>query len=272
MPALIEPPEVSQPEVVEALAAVGPAAVELVRTAGDPAQPVTGCNWTVREVAAHLIAGTELYTDLLRGAHTSPYLSLKVDDIAARNRAELDTVLQRGGDLADQLERALDQWQARISAADLPPAVAYHAGLLLAPLRVGALLLGELILHGHDLAATLHRPWRIDPSHADLVVRGMAGILPPYVDPDRARGFSATYQLRLRRRGTYTLRFRDGELTIGGGSSGVVDCHIAADPVAYLLLVCGRIGPLRPVLTGKMVVYGRKPWLAPRLARLIAAP
>jgi hypothetical protein len=30
----------------------------------------------------------------------------------------------------------------------------------------------------------------------------------------------------------------------------------------------GRIGQLGPIVTGKLVTWGRKPWLAPRFAKL----
>jgi hypothetical protein len=89
---------------------------------------------------------------------------------------------------------------------------------------------------------------------------------------ERARGFTATYQLRLRGQGTYTFRFENGDLTIGGRYDGPVHCRISADPATYLLAGMGRIGPARSALTGRMLTDGRKPWLAGRLSQLVEAP
>jgi hypothetical protein len=44
-----------------------------------------------------------------------------------------------------------------------------------------------------------------------------------------------------------------------------VDCHISAEPVTFLLMSYNRIGPTMPALSGKVRVWGRRPWLATRL-------
>lgn len=271
LPAL---PAVPQRRLVDAFATVGAATVQLLRRAPNPVQPVRRSRWTVSEVGAHLVDGLAFYIDLLRGA-SRPYSSWSVAEMAEHSRAGIDAVLSRGGDLAERLERHLEQWNELISADDLPATVAYHGGTRLEPLRVAAIMLGEHIVHGYDLAATLRRPWPIDPEHVNLVVRGVAAIMAPYVVAERARGLTAVYQLWLRGQSSYAFRFDNGELTVGGGCTGPgasVDCHISADPATYLLVAYGRLGPIRPTLTGKLVVHGRKPWLGPRFGRLLAAP
>jgi hypothetical protein len=37
--------------------------------------------------------------------------------------------------------------------------------------------------------------------------------------------------------------------------------HVSADLASYQLVAYGRFGPIRPALTGKLTVHGRKPWL-----------
>jgi hypothetical protein len=37
-------------------------------------------------------------------------------------------------------------------------------------------------------------------------------------------------------------------------------------------LMYGRQGPLRPALTGKVIAWGRKPWLAFRMQSLVQQP
>lgn len=271
MVALGEVPQVPQSRLLEAWRTVGHDVVELLREKRiDPTRPVAGLEWTVSQLAAHLVADLELGIDVLHGKG-SPCKTASSAEVAALNQSHLDAVLRRGGDQAGQVEKALDEFLALISAEDLPPAVPYHGGLPLPPLRAAASLLIEYLVHGYDLAKTIGRPWRINPEHVDLAVRGGSAVMPLCVT-ERARRFSATYQLRLRGQGIYTLRFEDGQLTVGGSYDGPVDCRISADPATYLLVTLGRLGPIRPALTGRMIVYGRRPWLTARLSQLMALP
>ncbi|MEP6525873.1 MAG: hypothetical protein ABJA86_01815 [Nocardioidaceae bacterium] len=38
------------------------------------------------------------------------------------------------------------------------------------------ILLGELVVHGHDIAAAVHRPWPIRPDHVELISQGLTPI------------------------------------------------------------------------------------------------
>jgi hypothetical protein len=58
----------------------------------------------------------------------------------------------------------------------------------------------------------------------------------------------------------------DGTLTVGLGKPARADCHLIADPATYLLLSLERTSQIKAALTGKMIGYGRKPWLFNRLA------
>ena len=66
--------------------------------------------------------------------------------------------------------------------------------------------------------------------------------------------------------------FDDGTVHVASGPAESVDCHVSADPAAFLLLMYGRQGPLRPALTGKVIAWGRKPWLAFRMQSLVQQP
>jgi uncharacterized protein (TIGR03083 family) len=267
-----EVPDVPRPRLVEAWRTVGSAVVNLLGQEGlDPARRVAGLDWTVGQLGAHLMVNLEFGSDVLHGKG-SPATTMNSAEIAALNQSANDVVLRRGGDQVGQLETALQGWLALLSTETLPPTVPYHGGLQLPPLRVAACLLFEYLVHGYDLATTLGRPWHIDPEHVDLAMRGVTTVMPLAVDTERARGFSATYRLRLRGQGSYTFRFDDGRLTVGGAYEGPVDCRISADPATYLLVAMGRLSPIRPALTGRMVVYGRRPWLGLRFSRLVAAP
>jgi hypothetical protein len=46
-----------------------------------------------------------------------------------------------------------------------------------------AVLLGEFLVHGHDIAAAVGRPWRLAPAEAALVCRGVAPLLGAWLAP-----------------------------------------------------------------------------------------
>ena len=52
-----------------------------------------------------------------------------------------------------------------------------------------------------------------------------------------------------------------------GKPSGAA-AHLIADPATFVMLSLGRVSQVKAALTGKVIAYGRKPWL---LARLDAA-
>jgi len=65
----------------------------------------------------------------------------------------------------------------------------------------------------------------------------------------------------------------DGALVIDPPAPGRhADCHLSADPWAFLLVLYGRSGPLTPALTGRILVWGRRPWLALTLPSLFLKP
>jgi hypothetical protein len=50
-----------------------------------------------------------------------------------------------------------------------------------------------------------------------------------------------------------------------------VDCWIAADPVAFLLVGYGRTGQWSQALRGRIVTGGRKPWLGLKFGDLLTS-
>ncbi len=182
------------------------------------------------------------------------------DQRATRDGAQLGGLLR---------ERAKDFVEA---AAPLPPGqtINWHAGHTVSVATLAGIYLGEVVIHGYDIARGLGRSWPIDRTVATLVLEGTTAIAPLYVDKDAARGLNASYEVRLRPK--LTLRFVDGALSVDQGPSKTADCRISADPVAFLLVGYGRIGQWGPILRSQLVAWGRKPWLALRFARLLRNP
>ena len=143
-----------------------------------------------------------------------------------------------------------------------PPSFRFHGGELVPADAALGILLGELVVHGWDIAQALGRPGPLDPGHGALSREGLAPILPGWVDPERARGLTATFQVRLRGQATHVFRFQDGRLRVDPDREPPIDVRISGDPAALLLVLYRRQSPWRHIARGRLVAWGRRPWLA----------
>ena len=104
------------------------------------------------------------------------------------------------------------------------------------------------------------------------MIAGATALLPRYLDPDAALGVRVGYDVRIRGGPRFGLRVTNGAATVESGPIGPVDCHISADPVAFLIVAYGRGSQWPPILRGKITAWGRKPWRAFGLTHLLMNP
>jgi hypothetical protein len=141
--------------------------------------------------------------------------------------------------------------------ADLAPdhRVAFHGGTTLDLAEQTGILLGEYLIHGLDLARSVPRPWPINPGYARLVIAAATALLPRYIDPEAARGITVAYDIRIRGGPRFGLQLTHGAATVVSGPVGSVDCHISADPVAFLIVAYGRGSLWTPIIRGKLTSW-----------------
>ena len=99
----------------------------------------------------------------------------------------------------------------------------------------------------------------------------MIPILPVLVNPQTTRDVVATICVRLRGASAIPLRFDHGTLTIDREINRF-DATVSVDPVGFLLVAYGRSSQWSEIARGRIVAWGRKPWVALKLASYLVTP
>ncbi|MGH3783822.1 MAG: SCP2 sterol-binding domain-containing protein [Pseudonocardiaceae bacterium] len=264
----------------------------LLRSVRDPGAHAVG-QWNLGEVAMHLsqawIAVPGLARrDLSRVYEVVPSLAGVAGDSLIRDMWELGetTILAVKSDaerdpsiLADRIEARAEEYFSECVGADPDapcPWLVHGATVRRSTLTYH--LLNETVMHGGDIAHAAGRPWQIQPAHAAMVLGRF--IVPVFraldlramVDAEKAAGLRATYDVRIRGGDRFHFVFNNGVLRVEDPSPRTVDCHISADPVAFLMVAWGRQNQWTAIAKGKLLAWGRKPWLGPRFKTLIRNP
>jgi uncharacterized protein (TIGR03083 family) len=264
----------------------------LLRSISEPGAPAVG-QWNIAEVAMHLsqvwIGLPSLARQDLSAVHAVLPSSASVAGgsfmrdiweladlmtLAVNNDLERDLRV-----LADRIDaRAQAYFSECVDADPDEPRTWMVEGMTVRQSTLTYHLLDETLLHGYDIARAAGRPWRIDPARASMALgRFIIPVLAmadprTFVNQETAAGVRATYDVRVRGGNSFHFIFDDGQLTIAEPSSRKIDCHISAEPVAFLLVVMGRQSQWTAIAKGKLLAWGRKPWLGPQLRGLVRNP
>jgi hypothetical protein len=264
----------------------------LLRSIRDPAPHAVG-HWNLGEVAMHLsqawiVVPGLARRDLSRAHEVLPSLAGVAGDSLIRDMWDLGetTILGVKSDpernpsvLADRIEARAQEYRNECVGADpTAPRPWLVQGATVRQATLTYHLLNETVMHGGDIAHAAGRPWAIEPAHAAVVwgrfIVPVLQALDPraMVNAERAAGLRATYDLQIRGGDRFHFVFNDGVLRIEDPSPHQVDCHLSADPVAMLMVIWNRQSQWSAIAKGKLLAWGRKPWLGPRFRTLIRNP
>jgi uncharacterized protein (TIGR03083 family) len=243
-------------------------------------------DWSVADTAAHVVIIASVDNLLLDPNAPPPSIPGLMDAFAATT---VDTVGQLNdhclrhfterdpGKLAQRLRDEIDRL-LRVSE-DLDPEmrVDWLGGSRLPLGGLLAHLVNELLIHGRDIARAARTRWEIAPEGAAMffelflfgLVRHSVGRLQERDEapPDR--------RIAVEFRSKYTapaVMVVHGHETSPGEPGRDIDVRLSFDPVTLGLMLFGRVSRVRAVLTGKVVVRGRRPWLLPAFLRTVRFP
>lgn len=275
-------------EACEALAEEVDRVAALLRSVRDPGAAAVG-EWSLAEVATHLTQAWTVVPGLARGdvseirelldtgsAEPGPLIADIWDLAGLTTEAVRAEPVRDPRVLADRLEQRARAFLARIGPASAEGDHQWLVeGVRVPTTTLVCHLLNETIVHGYDLARADGRGWPVSRRHAALVIDGfLVPILrrlpaTTMVDQEAAAGLEATYRIQVRDGQDHLFVFRDGGLVVVEPDGRRVDCHVSADPVAFLLLAWDRRSQWPAILTGQLLAWGRRPWLGPRLNSLM---
>jgi hypothetical protein len=239
-------------------------------TAHDPVVPST--TWTVTETAAHLAAANAHFAEIAAGARPDRHGDGSAAGLATANAQLLDRfTLRDAGILAVEIRKnaaAFVDHVRRRPASDV-------VDTPLREMTVGVFcgyLLTHMLGHGEGIAMARRQPSILTAHHVALTVPFLVAVMPRLVDPTVARQLDATFDVRLRDTARLAVRFDQGVATVTEQARPDADCVVSAEPCSFFLMSAG-LRPLWPLmLSGKLRAWGRKPWLAFRLARAVRFP
>jgi hypothetical protein len=226
-------------------------------------RPLSRVTWSALQTGAHLMSLCRRYRRTIEAPQPLPA------SLARDNETELAAVPERDpGTLADLLEAEVSSLLDALG--DDGELEVWYFSRRHTVRGIGGIMLAELLVHGRDLAMAHGRPWPITRAQAAACFAGLLPMLTLFVDPDGARAAAGTYHLRLRGGEDWTIRVHDGTADIEPGRPRRADLHISADPVTFLLNSYGHVSDARAALTGGIVAWGRRPWLAIRFRKVFA--
>ena len=256
---------------------------DLIASIDDMDRPVPGHGWTVGQVAAHMILATrgnaasmagdvdqllqfvpdtDGYADRMAGMNKNAIAAEPVRDATSASLA-----------LREAVSAFLNQAEQQ-SADDTVPTPWYAPGASLSVDVDTRWLVGHLLNHALDIASGLGREWPLAKDEVLVAIPSIHALMPRTVDAMAARHVKATFCVRVRGGDTVGIRIRDGAVDLASWGTWDVrpDCTISAEPIAYFLVAYGRVSQWPLIARGRLLSYGRKPWLAFRFRGLFVNP
>lgn len=148
-------------------------------TPDDLERPVAGLDWNVGETVVHLVVIARRGVNDLRRSSTA-------DGLAELNATTINEIENRDPlYLADKFSRTMNVAIDKVFA-NIPDDLIFdfHGGSKLTVFSAMSVVLGELLIHGNDIARAVGKDWVIYPHQAVLMFANGWEILTAWLTPD----------------------------------------------------------------------------------------
>ncbi len=235
----------------------------LARTADPHARPPRS-DWTVHQVFSHVLTLARRYLQYAEGGYRLADHPWEVSEL---NQTELEAAMAPMPELLDQLHTLAPRLDELFDeVADQGRVLAFHCGAVVDGITWQTNWLGELLLHGQDIARAVQAPWELAERDMLLIARGLMQIGPAYVRTTIAPSMNICAAVVVPEARPYLVHIHDGVGEMRSSCPNDRPDAILRLPASTLTqMLYKRIGPLNAVRQGLRVVGGRRPWLALKL-------
>ncbi len=244
---------------------------EMVYSLPNTSIKIPNSKWTVGDAAAHLVISQQLAKDLLKGVK-SPYGDGKINAFAEVNDKLLLKFTNRNGkSLADQFKENTQSFLDESKALPASHSLQTHFGAmdLIDLLRY---CLTHLLMHSSDIAIALKKPIPVNSKRVELILPFFKNGMVKRYDKEKAKEINLSIDMNIKNVSRFTIACHQGNVTVENKIPESVDCHILVDPVIFFLVATGIVPLWKPLLKGKIIVWGQKPWLTLKLKTLFPNP
>ena len=251
--------------VCQALLAYSSQFADALQHVPDPAARAVG-SWSIAETAVHVSQSSPYFLAAARGQAEPENLN---DNAATTVRMVAEEPERDLRVLAGRIVHGERELVAHARATGGDPPVTPFAGLQVPLSAMLGVELSELLVHGFDVTRAAGLAWPIEPADAAVALDGGLRVLPLLLDTRRAAGLRMRLMLHIRHGSPLVIVVDNATLRVEPASAQPVDCHVSVDPATFLLVSFHRISPVSAALTGKILTWGRKPWLLLRLQSVL---
>lgn len=259
----------SWPWLQDQLLEKGKAIARSLRSGVEATHPVPNLDWSVGRLGAHIVSIPQMYLEAQDSALALPDFD-KVDEFSDGTAAAVGTT--DPNELADilvpEIQKLIDRF-----GDDADALVKWYQHDITA-LQAGGVVLSELLAHHIDLVGATGEQPRDAAVTGDQARAAFAGLFPAsrhVVNPEVARKCQGVIHIHLTGSdgGDHWTTTISGDRAVNTlGKPDKADFHTRAEPVSLLLVSLGRANPVKALLTGQIIGYGRNPLLGFRSQNL----
>jgi uncharacterized damage-inducible protein DinB len=263
--------DTSRDELRERIAVARERFDRLVRIADPLARP-PGHDWTVQQIVAHVLTIAHRYREHALGRGYRHAANPR--DIAVLNQTELEAAMAPVPELADQIQALAREMDSFFDAnTDDRPTIPFHAFGVMSGTTAQTNWLGELLLHGQDVARAVKAPWQLPERDMLLVLRGGTEMVPLYLRPGVSADTDVCVAFQIPEARPYLIHIHDGTAEMCERRPDDRPDAVLRLPASTLTqLLYQRIGPLSAVRRGLRLVGGRRPWVALKVVSYFERP
>jgi uncharacterized protein (TIGR03083 family) len=244
------------PRILDAIEAQRSPVIALMRAGSDTSRTVTGLDWTVSDLHAHLAATADNYERMAAG-------EVVMTENVSQRRAVIDRGIagqsgaRAGGNdevVADRITRLAATLRSQTDETRLP-----FYGMEVPPSLIAGMLLSELLVHGVDLARTHSLPIDVPDDAAHHALLATCTLTPLALTP---WGATRSMVLGYSPRGyaPIIVELDEGRVVVGHRTDRKVDAWFGGTAQDLLLASYNRLSAARALATVRL--RGRRPYLA----------